>query len=340
MSNSGTITTLTNRGTINGVTGVSNAGTIETLTNSDTISGYGVSGRGGAGVSNGAEAKISNLTNGILGTIMGGSSAGAGVSNSGMITTLANSGAISGGYGERIVAGGAGVSNAGTITTLNNSNSGKITGGLAFGERPTGGAGVSNAGTITTLNNSGAIGGGRASGSGTFSKGVGGAGVSNSGTIRTLSNSGRIRWRRRRRIQQSDRRRRRSQLRHNHDADQQRRDERGRGRRLHCGRRRGRLQHRHDHDANQRWHDHWRLRWRQCSSETPYAVGGAGVLNSGTIGTLTNNGTIRGGAASAPHGPATPGDAILQRRRGRLDRADHQHRSRSSAMSRSTISRA
>jgi hypothetical protein len=42
-----------------------------------------------------------------------------------------------------------------------------------------------------------------------------------------------------------------------------------------------------------------------------HATGGPGVLNSGTIGRLTNNGTISGGAASAPRGAATPGDAIL-----------------------------
>ena len=59
-------------------------------------------------------------------------------------------------------AGGAGVSNSGAITTL--TNNGGITGGAAKGSfaDATGGAGVSNSGTIMTLTNSGMISGGGA----------------------------------------------------------------------------------------------------------------------------------------------------------------------------------
>src|SRR5271156_6080294 len=84
-SNAGTITTLTNRGTISGAiggggpigvggAGVSNSGTIATLSNSGAISG-------GAG----------------LPGFRAGATGGAGVSNSGTITTLTNSGMISSG---------------------------------------------------------------------------------------------------------------------------------------------------------------------------------------------------------------------------------------------------
>ena len=132
--------------------------------------------------------------------------------------------------------------------------------------RAVGGA-VLNIGKIATLTNRGAINGGP--GSVSFSAtAVGGAGVSNSGTIMTLSNTGAITggagspprlW-----IHlQGDRRRRRNELRHNRDADQQRRDQgrQGRGRRpsmalivsTAVGARSGQL--RHDHDADQQRQD-------------------------------------------------------------------------------------
>ena len=72
--------------------------------------------------------------------------------------------------------GGAGVSNAGTITTL--SNSGKISGGNGgAGRGGAGGAGVSNAGTITTLTNSGTISGGGGGSAFGPAGGAGGAGI-------------------------------------------------------------------------------------------------------------------------------------------------------------------
>jgi hypothetical protein len=89
-------------------------------------------------------------------------------------------------------AGGAGVSNAGTITSLN--NSGAITGGnggAGTTKGGAGGAGVSNAGTIKTLTNSGTITGGNG-GSGAAQGGAGGTGLANTGTITTLTNIGTI----------------------------------------------------------------------------------------------------------------------------------------------------
>ena len=111
---------------------MSNAGAIATLTNRGTISGGRRRPRrvGGAGVSN-AGATIGVLRNG--GATIGGAAsepvsgetAGAGVANSGTITTLANSGTIQGGNGGRgfgasQVIGVAGVDNHGTIATLTN----------------------------------------------------------------------------------------------------------------------------------------------------------------------------------------------------------------------------
>jgi hypothetical protein len=125
---------------------------------------------------------------------------GAGIANSGAITTLTNKGTISGGIGGAGLgsgspgAGGAGVSNAGTIKTL--TNNGAISGGNGAsgfggdsGTGGVGGAGVSNSGTISRLSNSGAISGGNGGPGSAFS---GGAGVSNAGTITRLSNSGTI----------------------------------------------------------------------------------------------------------------------------------------------------
>ena len=92
---------------------------------------------------------------------------GAGVSNASTITTSTNGGKIAGGNGgsggNTGGAGGAGASNAETITTL--TNSGKIGGGNGgsggtFGAA--GGVGVSNVGTTITLTNSDAISGGTA----------------------------------------------------------------------------------------------------------------------------------------------------------------------------------
>lgn len=103
-------------------------------------------------------------------TITGTASGGAGIDNSGTITTLDNNGSTITGT-DSVGHGGYGISNAGTVTTLNNNNNGTIT-GTEFG--------IYNvAGTITTLNNNGTI-------SGTYS------GIYNTRTITTLGNSGTI----------------------------------------------------------------------------------------------------------------------------------------------------
>ncbi len=123
----GTITTLTNNGTIMGAStnrGIYNNGTIGTLTNTGTISG------GFVGIVN--NDTITNFTN--SGTISGGLSS---IVNFGGITTLTNSSVIS--------APEYGITNSGPIATL--TNTGTISGGFS---------GIINnqtLGTITTLNN-------------------------------------------------------------------------------------------------------------------------------------------------------------------------------------------
>ena len=214
LANSGTIATLTNRGTISGGTGfrkhrapawwlaVANSGTITKLTNSGEITGLAGS-RGGAGVSNASGATIGSFNNAAGGTIIGGggvSRGGAGVSNESgaAISSLVNAadGTISGGVGLTSGAGGAGVANSGGITTLTNQgaigggNGGKGFGFTGFGGA--GGAGASNSGTITTLINNGTIFGGNGGDAQFGIGGAGGAGISNAGTIATLANSGPI----------------------------------------------------------------------------------------------------------------------------------------------------
>jgi hypothetical protein len=106
-----------------------------------------------------------------------------------MITTLMNSGQITGGNGGagfRGGAGGAGLSNLlhDTIGSLTNQLNGTIKGGSAgAGFGASGGVGVSNAGTITTLTNNGAINGGQGA-----MNALGGAGRFNGGTITTPTN--------------------------------------------------------------------------------------------------------------------------------------------------------
>jgi hypothetical protein len=155
-----TITTLNNSGTISaGSRGISNVGAITTLNNSGTIlaldNGFGIRNAG----------TIDTLTN--SGTISALDS-GYGIRNIGAITTLNNSGTISAlynGYGIFNVFGG-------TITNL--TNSGTISAGA-------GGFGIRNADTINTLTNSG-----------TISALDGGNGIRNEGTINTLTNSSTI----------------------------------------------------------------------------------------------------------------------------------------------------
>lgn len=192
-----------------GGAGLINANEIKTLTNHGQIDGgrgggAGFGGEGGADVINNQGATIGSLINASTGSIGGGLAGGAprsvggpggaGVSNSGAITSLINWGTIGGGDGgssaRRGGTGGAAVSNAGMITTMTNRR--KVIGGTggtgsSLGGR--GGAALSNAGTVTTLTNSGSIAGGAGGGRAPFG-GTGGAGVANSGTIGTLANSG------------------------------------------------------------------------------------------------------------------------------------------------------
>jgi hypothetical protein len=108
-----------------------------------------------------------------------------------------NGGTISGGGASGAsahVVGGAGVSNSGTIKIL--TNSGALRGASSFNFTTTGvlggagGAGLANSGTIATLTNKGTISGG--SGLVGSGGGTGGAGIANSGTITKLTNSGQI----------------------------------------------------------------------------------------------------------------------------------------------------
>ena len=216
LANSGTIATLTNKGTISGGNGlvgsgggiggagIANSGTITKLTNGGQISGL-AGFRGGAGMSNASGATIGSLSNATGATISGGGGfrSGAGLSNASGATigSLVNAagGTISGGAGLTSGAGGAGVANSGGITTLTNQgtigggNGGKGFGVTGFGGAGgAGGAGASNSGVITTLTNSGKIFGGNGGDTQFGEAGAGGAGIANSGTIATLANTGKI----------------------------------------------------------------------------------------------------------------------------------------------------
>jgi hypothetical protein len=128
-----------------GGAGIRNSGTVTTLTNKGTIDG----GNGGA----------SQYAVGVR----RGAPGGAGVWNSGLITTLTNSGTIRGGNGGSGVsggpggAGGAGLWNSGTITTL--TNSGTIRGGAGGSGASTGARGdaIFSTGSIGLIANSGSI---------------------------------------------------------------------------------------------------------------------------------------------------------------------------------------
>jgi hypothetical protein len=153
--NSGTIGTLNNQGSITGLrmySGIYNIGTITNLTNSGIISaGY------STGIDN--EGAIVNLTNSetISGDVYG-------IYNrpSSIISTLINSGSISGGSDGIL-------SLFGNISTL--TNTGTISGSSANG--------IYNLSTVTALSNSGTISGGN-------------NGIRNRGTITDLTNTGTI----------------------------------------------------------------------------------------------------------------------------------------------------
>ena len=131
---------------------------------------------GGAGVSNASGATIGVLRNATGATIEGGAAsqpasgetAGAGVANSGTITTLANSGTIQGGNGGAGGFGGPGtVGIAGSRQFRHDRDADQQRDNSRRKRRPPGGfggGGVQNLGMITTLANSGAITGGPAVG--------------------------------------------------------------------------------------------------------------------------------------------------------------------------------
>ena len=147
----GTIDRLTNAGTIeatapNNTTAdamglqVASGGSVTRLQNDGSITAVNTT-RGAYGIAMEALASIGELTNTrtISGVATGGGN-GYGVANAGVITTLTNSGVITGSY--------AGLSNTGSISTFNNNAGASVTGSTY---------GLYNSGTIVALTNAGAI---------------------------------------------------------------------------------------------------------------------------------------------------------------------------------------
>jgi hypothetical protein len=266
--------------------GLSNSGphsTIGTLTNSGTISGgaathtaFGGLGREGsatasAGVFNsGAITMLNNsgaITGGQASTYFGKAFGGAGLSNaskSSTITTLINSGAITGGAATFRADGyfqaGDGLVNRGTIGTLTNEKGATISGGGGT----SGGYGLSNSGAIGMLTNDGVI--KAADNSGTITM-LANAGLIdyelyNSGKITTLNNSGTIQF---------------------------------------AFSNAGMINKLTNTGA---------IRGGSGATGSSGVAGGDGVSNSGTIKVLTNTGTISGGTANACCGRAVGGAGI------------------------------
>ena len=177
----GTISTITNTGTIQGLhgNGITNeSGTIGTLTNTYVGSGTGIIRGGGYNSSNQADRGILNLdtittlTNGVNATIDVTTYGDVAVLNGGSIGTLNNSGSIA-----AAVANGMAIFNSGgTIGTISNTATGSISATVVGIKQDSGS-------TITTLANAGTISGG---------SGASQYGIDNSGTIMTLTNTGAI----------------------------------------------------------------------------------------------------------------------------------------------------
>ena len=214
--NYSTITTLTNSGTISGVSGLAMVVSITELNNSGRITGEKITGIDNSGwignLSNSGTISgqqyslyntgmITSLTNYATGTFTGGNGT-FGIYNSGTMGAVSNEGLIiaaqTGFYNSGKISGlVSGLSNTGTITSLNNA------GGRITGESH----GIFNSRQLTTLTNTGLISGtafgvnnsgagakielldNRAGGTITGGTGIG---VVNSGSIGTLSNRGEI----------------------------------------------------------------------------------------------------------------------------------------------------
>jgi hypothetical protein len=115
-----------------GGAGILNSNNIGIITNNGAILG-GVGGRGGfrgfsgfGGCCTGAALSGSSGMNGAGGT------GGDAIGNSGTITTLTNTGTLSGGSGGGVASAGYGINNTGTITTLNNAQGGTSTAALTY----------------------------------------------------------------------------------------------------------------------------------------------------------------------------------------------------------------
>ncbi|MDE1147295.1 MAG: hypothetical protein PW843_11855 [Azospirillaceae bacterium] len=185
LASSGTLVasigTLVNSGTIAGRVGIGNfSGVIGTIDNSGLIQDS----LPNSGIYNGNT--ITLVNNQASGTIAG----GYGIYNSGLLSTIANAGLITG-TASNGSSGAAGVVNYATIGTLTNSGTIAASGTIsAYTYNVI--AGVQNGGTITTLSNSGVI-----TATGTISDPTGTmsnghhlvAGIANSGTLGTLVNA-------------------------------------------------------------------------------------------------------------------------------------------------------
>ena len=172
------VTLLSNTGTISGgAYGVINAGSIGALTNNGKIEG------GSTGIFN--QGTIDVLTN--TGSISASGSL-TGIYNTGSIGVLTNSGAISSGSS------GAGIFNENNASIGVLTNNGTISGaftGSASGSTALG-VGIYNRGTIGTLTNAGTISGTFNGVTGSGDTNTGGIGILNTGSIGPLTNSGTI----------------------------------------------------------------------------------------------------------------------------------------------------
>lgn len=114
-----------------GGAGILNSNNIGIITNTGAISG-GLGGSGGSGGSGGDRGSSGVSSRGSSGINGAGGTGGDGIANSGAITTLTNTGTLSGGNGGGVASAGYGINNTGTITTLNNAQGGTSTAALTY----------------------------------------------------------------------------------------------------------------------------------------------------------------------------------------------------------------